>query len=63
MNFNIFGCGIRRTQSLSQVAGNQIAGNGYHCGMTDGTIGINRDIGRTSTDVNNTDTQIFFIIG
>ena len=56
MDFNIFGCGIRRTQSLSQVAGNQIAGNGYHCGMTDGTIGINRDIGRTSTDVNNTDT-------
>ena len=63
MDFNIFGRCIRRTQSLSQITSNQIAGNGYHCGMTDGTIGINRDIGRTSTDVNNTDTQIFFIIG
>ena len=63
MDFNIFGRCIRRTQSLSQVAGNQIAGNGYHCSMADGTIGINRDIGRTSTDVNNTDAQILFIIG
>ena len=61
MDFDVLGCTVRRTQGLCQVFGNQIAGNGNNRGMADGTIGINRDVGRTAANINDAYTQIFFV--
>ena len=54
MDFDVFGCTVRRTQGLRQVFGNQIAGNGNNRSMADCAVGINRDVGRTATDIDDT---------
>ena len=48
---------------MGNVAGNQITCYRNHGSMADGAIGLDRNIGGTTADIDHAHTQIFFIFG
>ena len=54
---------IRRTQGLRQIARNVVAGNRNHGSVADGAVGINRNIGRATANIDHAHAQFFFVFG
>ena len=62
MDFDIFGSIMRRSQSLGQIFGNQIAGHRNDGCMPNCAIGINSYICCASADIDDAYTKVFFIL-
>ena len=46
---------------MSNIAGNQITRDRNHGSMADGAIGVDRNIGGTTADIDHAHTQFFFV--
>src|SRR5690606_22765342 len=53
----------RGTQGHGDIVGDLVAGNRNHCGMPDGTLGKDGDIGSATTDIHHAHAQFLLVLG
>src|SRR5450830_141944 len=62
-DLDLFGVLSRCAQRHGNVVGDLVAGNRDHGGVTDRTLGEDRDVGGAAADVHQAHAQFFFVVG